>query len=1090
MSWREKIKGHLREIDFSPPASLTVLDTIEATGLVSTAAAWSFPQVCLITADSSLSESAVTAVEEFQSLLGFSSRPVIMVPEVRGERQAWIPENESLRAAALSRAQSGTSALFVASAVALLSPAPNPDVFAESRFTLVAGDGDFGLENLVEKLTSLDYDNEAEVGAPGEFSRRGGIVDIFSPLYEYPARVDFFGEGIESIRFFDPETQRSFRECSKLEIVPRGDACTAQEMERKYSFIDYLRSDAILLLWRQSGIENHLQRFGEDVLQGEWQDFFTRHRSRIVSVAPREEHEVDDAPTLNLEWLSLPENTFSGGSSELNESADLLHWQLLRNNLQRWSKDGKTLVAACGSQGEAERFKKMLEEDSGCREISLEIIANRVSGGIFIPEVDVIILGESELFGKHLDHGRITDRNRYRACYKIGEDNQLTAGDLAVHAVHGIAVYRGIKEITENGVVQEVIELEFSDEVTLYVPLEQAWLVSHYVGGTRRKPSPSKLGGNSWKKARAAAADSAYDLAAELLRIEALRQDAAGYAFEQNAQWEYPFSASFPFSETPDQKEAIKQVLADMERPEPMDRLLCGDVGYGKTEVAIRAAFRAVVNGRQAAVLVPTTLLANQHFHAFRERMAEYPVNIEVLSRFRSEAEQKSILERIAESKIDILIGTHRLLQKDLVFADLGLVVIDEEQRFGVKDKEKLKRMRASVDILTMTATPIPRTLYFSLSGVRNLSTIMTPPAERLPVTTVVAQIDDKLIRAAVLRELERSGQLFFLHNRVRTIESVVERLRELVPEADFVMAHGQMPAHELEEAMDDYINRRADVLVCTTIIESGLDIPNANTIIVENAERFGLAELYQLRGRVGRYHHQAYAYFLLSPQGAPTGNARQRMTAIRQYTALGAGMNLALRDMEIRGAGNILGSEQSGHIAAVGFDFYCELLHESVARLRNEKPSRGVRSVIVNLPGIEFGVRSHSDRKKRRNIQPAGIPAWYIESEQLRLQYYRKISGLKKEADLTDLEEEMKDRFGELPEEVGAMLELAGMRLSAAELNVHSVSVRNRKIFLETPSGVIRNKNGKLPLINSEEPLEQVREINAWLRDKRRGGG
>ncbi|MBR4371573.1 MAG: DEAD/DEAH box helicase, partial [Victivallales bacterium] len=486
----------------------------------------------------------------------------------------------------------------------------------------------------------------------------------------------------------------------------------------------------------------------------------------------------------------------------------------------------------------------------------------------------------------------------------------------------------------------EVIELEFDEEKRLYVPLEQVNLVSRYMGSGKTTPSLSKLGGVAWRKTKDAAGAAAWDLAADMLRIEAMRQKASGQSFKPQVEWERAFVGSFPYTETPDQTTAIESVLADMEADKPMDRLLCGDVGYGKTEVAMRAAFRAVLNGKQVAVLVPTTVLCQQHYQSFMERMSGFPITIETLSRFRTHAEQSDVLERTARGEVDIVIGTHRLLSNDVQFASLGLLIIDEEQRFGVADKQRLKQMRANLDILTMTATPIPRTLYFSISGIRNLSTIMTAPSDRLPVTTIVAQFDMELIRQAIVREMERGGQVFFLYNRVQTIYQMEEMIKKLVPTARTVVAHGQMSSGKLEDVMTKFVKGDYDVLVCTTIIESGVDIPNANTIIIDRADRFGLSELYQLRGRVGRNDRQAFAYMLMPPMGALATNARDRLEAIRRYTHLGAGFKLALRDLEIRGAGNILGTEQSGHIAAVGFDLYCQLLKEAVSRLSDHKSS------------------------------------------------------------------------------------------------------------------------------------------------------
>ncbi|NMA44164.1 MAG: DEAD/DEAH box helicase, partial [Oligosphaeraceae bacterium] len=591
----------------------------------------------------------------------------------------------------------------------------------------------------------------------------------------------------------------------------------------------------------------------------------------------------------------------------------------------------------------------------------------------------------------------------------------------------------------------------------------------------KTEPALSTLGGNLWQKNLDKAAAAAWDLAAEMLRLEALRQNSSGHSFNPMPEWELSFAASFPYVETADQKEAIDDVLKDMESDKPMDRLLCGDVGYGKTEVALRAAFRAAVNGRQTAILVPTTLLAQQHYQTFTMRMAPYPMRVELLSRFRSKPEQNQILKDLAKGEIDVVIGTHRLLQKDVRFASLGLLVIDEEQRFGVRHKQKLKGLRASVDILTMTATPIPRTLYFSISGLRRLSTINTAPADRIPVATVVANFDKELIRQALRRELERGGQSFFLHNRVQSIMDVYGMLGELLPEARIGVGHGQMPASELEEVMLQFIAGELDILLCTTIIESGIDIPNVNTIIIDNAERFGLSELYQLRGRVGRHHRQAYAYLLLPPMGKLPENTRQRMAAIQRHSNLGAGFQLALKDLEIRGAGNILGEEQSGHIAAVGFDLYCQLLKEAVAKMDNRSIATR-REIPVELERVTSSLTAVKGKVQ------VGIDAKYIEDEAVRLEIYKRLSQTLSISQCDDFALELRDRFGELPENTRLLLEMQKIKLLGKNLDLLRVSVRENLLIIETNQGLYKIQ-GKLPRIEASNGEEEIRETIKFLQ-------
>jgi transcription-repair coupling factor (superfamily II helicase) len=643
---------------------------------------------------------------------------------------------------------------------------------------------------------------------------------------------------------------------------------------------------------------------------------------------------------------------------------------------------------------------------------------------------------------------------------------------------------------------QEVLVLEFADEAKLYVPLEQAYLVSRYVGAGKKSPPLSSLGDGKWARATIKAAASIFDYAGKMLAIQAERQMQAGYAFTPDTKWQAEFERSFPFRETPDQMKAIVDTKIDMERPRPMDRLICGDVGFGKTEVAVRAAFKTVMDGKQVAVLAPTTVLAQQHFEVFRQRMREYPVRIEMLSRFRSHSEQKKVLQLLREGGVDIVIGTHRLISGDVVFKDLGLVVIDEEQRFGVLHKEKFKELFKLVDVLTLSATPIPRTLYLSLVGVKDMSTIETPPPNRLPVETVVSAYDERIIRAAIDRELERQGQVFFLHNRVASIERVRDRIVHLCPQARVEIGHGQMDADELEAVMARFIAGKIDVLVCTTIIESGLDIPNANTIIIDRADQFGLADLYQLRGRVGRAEHKAYAYLLLPREMMTVGAARKRISAIKQYSSLGAGFRIAMRDLEIRGAGSILGTAQSGHIIAVGFDLYCQLLKQAVAQLKGQKPRLrldvDVRLDFVVTNEAEFiapptkpnGFPVPNSLGVGKATLPERIPAFipvaYVSDPAMRIRSYREIAEITSREQLERLRRDWRDRFGAFPPAVDNLFALVDIKLAAAESGVSRVEVRERKVML-TRHGDFILVAGKFPrLVGSkiDQHLPEVVEL------------
>jgi len=630
----------------------------------------------------------------------------------------------------------------------------------------------------------------------------------------------------------------------------------------------------------------------------------------------------------------------------------------------------------------------------------------------------------------------------------------------------------------------EVLALEFADDGKLYVPLEQAYLISRYVGAGKKSPALSSLGDGKWARAKVKAAASIFDYAGKMLAIQAERQMHPGYTFAPDTKWQAEFERSFPFRETPDQMKAIIDTKIDMERPRPMDRLICGDVGFGKTEVAVRAAFKAVMDGKQVAVLAPTTVLAQQHFEVFRQRMLDYPVRIEMLSRFRSQAEQKKVLQLLREGGVDIIIGTHRLISGDLVFKDVGLVVIDEEQRFGVLHKEKFKELFKLVDVLTLSATPIPRTLYLSLVGVKDMSTIETPPLNRLPVETVVSAYDERIIRAAIDRELERQGQVFFLHNRVATIERARDRVVHLCPQARVEIGHGQMDADELEAVMARFIAGKTDVLVCTTIIESGLDIPNANTIIIDRADQFGLADLYQLRGRVGRAEHKAYAYLLLPLEMMTIGAARKRISAIKQYSSLGAGFRIAMRDLEIRGAGSILGTAQSGHIVAVGFDLYCQLLKQAVAQLKGEKPRLRLEVDLL----LDFVVTNEAEFVMPPKVPvqepdsfphkiPAFIPVTYVSDPALRIRAYRDVAEITSHAQLDRLRREWRDRFGPFPLAADNLFALIEIKLAAAESGVTRVEVRERKLML-TRQGDFILVAGKFPRLVATKTEQRLGEI------------
>ena len=1020
-------------------------------------------------------EKCAEALGELLPLVN-EKRPIVPLPALAPTRNMWIPENEAARSAALETALAREPAIFLATPAVLLSRSITPRSFQKDSFTLRKGE-EIAPEEITRKLVEMDYDNEVQVSEPGEFSRRGGILDVFSPLYEAPVRIEFFGNEIDSMRFFLPDTQRSYKETEECKLVPRGTALFQQGRGNTSPVHQFFPEDIQTIFLRPREIAEHLADFFDKQHIQAWDALANSYRSPIFIRAETMDIEGSTAkiPIVRLQAISLSEE-LSATIPELGDGAAIWHWKKLKSTVRQWMENGYQVIACCAEQGETKRLAEMMQTDPEKEKIPLKIELCSIGHGILLPEAKLALLSGKELFGRQEPRRRRRQLN-YKRDTSHEEVDELEEGAFVVHPSHGIAIYHGIHTKELSGELQEVMELEFADDLRLFVPLEQAFLVSKYMGAGKAVPKLSKLGSSVWKRSKDNAEEAAYDLAAELLRIEALRENSQTTAFHPVVEWERSFAESFPWKETPDQEAAIQAVLQDMEQPKPMDRLLCGDVGYGKTEVAIRAAFRAVLNGKQVAILVPTTVLAQQHFQNFKERMAEYPVTIEMLSRFRSTKEIQAIREKTASGEIDILVGTHAILARTVRFRNLGLLIIDEEQRFGVKQKQKLKAMRADLDILTMSATPIPRTLYFSLAGIRNLSTIMTPPDNRLPVATIVATWDKDLIRSAIRRELERQGQIYFLYNRVKTIDNWKEKLEELVPEARIVVAHGQMSPQELEDIMLKFVRHEYDLLLCTTIIESGLDIPNVNTIIIDRADRFGLSELYQLRGRVGRTDRQAYAYMLLPPMSVLSGDARERISAIRRYTNLGAGFKLAMRDLEIRGAGNILGAEQSGHIAAIGFDLYCQLLKEAVSRLTLHQPEKKRQDCILSLDLVTFAISSSPAKLT------IGFPSDFIVDANQRIDFYRKIHNLRTEKELQELAEELQDRFGTIPPQAEQLLEYHRLRILANQKELRAVSTVNHKLLVETSRGLLRDSTGQLPVLHSSTGVEQLQEIIRFVR-------
>lgn len=960
---------------------------------------------------------------------------------------------------------------------ALLEPVVAPDRMRQGSERVAAG-REYDLDALCERLSAAGYEFEVEVLAKGQASRRGGLLDVWPLTEDWPARLEFFGDVLEGIRRFDPAEQRSREEIQELSIPPATDEAAEGEAVPP---TEYLPVDSSFLWLEPEAILHHYAMSAELAGQGgadssaerdfaNWRLGLAR---KFMGGGQLDAGGGDAARDLGLRPVE--------GLAAL--SARAVPPDVLEGERQKWFQTLKARAAAgwrielfFGTEAGARRFAAAYgaPEGFGLREGAL-------SGGFELPGAKWMAVAEADFYGT-----RKTLPARRKAAggsaardvtgERLTDWSDLRPGELVVHVDHGIGKYLGLYEIVFDGQLQEALAVEYADHARLYVPTSQTHLLSRYLGVGRAKPPLHALGGKRWLKEKIAAERAASDLAAQMLETQARRAALDGHAFARDHSWQFDFEQAFPFAETDDQLRAIADVKRDMESKRPMDRLICGDVGYGKTEVAMRAAFKAVMDGKQVALLVPTTVLAQQHYETFLERLGRFPVAVEMVSRFRTKAEQAAVLARTAQKKVDVLIGTHRLLQRDVKFADLGLVIIDEEQRFGVAAKEHLKRLRELVDVLTLSATPIPRTLYLSLTGARDLSLIQTPPRERLAIETYIAQDSDELIREAVLREVNRGGQVFVLHNRIQTIQWMRARLERLLPGIRVGVGHGRMTEKALAEVMHRFVRREYDILLCTTIIESGVDIPNVNTILIDRADRFGMAELYQLRGRVGRSKQQAYAYLLLPRHGALFSVARRRIQAIKRHTSLGAGFKLALRDLEIRGAGNVLGAAQSGHIAAVGFDLYCQLLNRTVARLKGEA-ERPIIEVAVHLDFLDLT----PDPERAENA--AVIPRAYVEDESQRIGMYRKVAGISFLPEVDALAAEFRDRFGPLPAPVKRLLAIARLRVLAAGLGLKSVATDGDRLLLGKGRDEFHLVNGRHIRLHKHGADERLAEIEKRLR-------
>ncbi|HZQ67061.1 MAG TPA: transcription-repair coupling factor [Terriglobales bacterium] len=1056
----------------------------------------------LVVSDNKAADELVPVLQAFGELTGALDAALVVALPSRDvlpfQNLSPHPEIQEERAVALWKIATGAASVVVAPVTSTAIRLRGAEYYADLA-RIVRRTETIEVEPLLRHLNTVGYSSTDVVEMPGEYALRGGILDVYSPEADRPVRIEFFGDEVESIRKFDPGTQRSASPLDEVVLLPLTETPVNEDLLGAI----HARLSGQRVAGQEEIVEEAVRAGGVTVFPG-WEfyapvagaertvfDLLTN--AIVITDEPeilKQEFErvwtrVEDAhersgvgnlvrpedlyfpperwwaalPALNgvdLEQLGIERGEGSAPSAAfLSQPTPRFHGSVpaLLEEVKKQLAEQNRVVISVPNVGEVERLADMFSEYSmsfrlGTRTRGGESFADEtayfageiltttlvkayVPEGLILPEANLTVFGSRDLFDESESVVSRPQRQKSKTSAFLSDFRDLQVGDYVVHVEHGIGQYHGLKEINQGDGNAEFMLLEYAEGARLYVPLTRLDLVQKYRSQEGAKPALSHLGTATWAKTKARVRKAMKDMADELLKLYAQRKSAQGHAFPADNQWMREFEDAFEYSETDDQDMAIADVKRDMESSLPMDRLLCGDVGYGKTEVAMRAAFKAINDNKQVAVLAPTTVLAFQHYETFKQRFAAFPVNIEMISRFRTPKQQKEILQKVEAGKIDVLIGTHRLLSKDVKFADLGLLVVDEEQRFGVRHKERLKQMRKEVDVLSMSATPIPRTLHMSLVGLRDMSVIETPPRDRIAIQTVVASWDDKLIQTAIEQELERGGQVYFVHNRVESIWEIAAKLQELVPKARIIVGHGQMSQGELEKVMLKFMHHEADILVATTIIENGLDIPLCNTILINRADRLGLSELYQLRGRVGRSNRRAYAYLMLPAEVELTPIARRRLAALKEFSDLGAGFKIAALDLELRGAGNLLGGEQSGHIEAVGFELYTQMLDRAVREMKGEAAAEEAE-IQLNL-GL--------------NIR---IPFNYIPEENQRLRMYKRIAGVETESQLNDVRGELKDRYGEPPPPVQHLMEYATLRLLALRVGVSAIDRKREQVSIK----------------------------------------
>ncbi len=1023
------------------------------------------------------------------------------------------PETLAQRIDALQQLSKGFRGIVVAPYAGVQRYLPIRSVIADSQLTVRSGD-ELPMENFLRQMTALGYTRTEQVEHKGELSVRGGIVDFYPLIATQAYRVEWFGDEIDSIRTFDPTDQRSQERLMELVITPcqeylaneaRMEAAANQAQHMLEAQLDKMTDrTAKDRLRAEIGIE--IEKLREHVYFSEIYKYISLlypERQTIMDYMPKDTLLVLDEPTRLLEtakqmerdeseWSvhllasgkSLPQFALAKNPDEVlynrpfptlylslflrqiphtqpqnilnmtSRSMQNFHGQMnvLKTEMERWKKVGAKILMLAGSAERMDRMRRVLED----YDIDIPVlIEGNLQQGFELPSSQLIVITEGEMFSQKQRKARRTDKRMDNA-ERIKSYTELKVGDYVVHQNHGIGKYVGIGTLEIAGIHRDYLHIVYAGGDKLSVPIDQVDLIQKYVGNEEKDPKISKLGGAEWTKAKTKARKSVQDIADDLIKLYAERQSAPGYAFSTDSSYQQEFEGMFPYDETRDQLRAIEEIKKDMEQSRPMDRLLCGDVGYGKTEVAVRAAFKSTMDSKQVAVLVPTTILAQQHYETFRERFQGYPINVQVLSRFRSRKEQNETIKGLKNGTVDVVIGTHRLLSQDIIFKSLGLLIVDEEQRFGVSHKEKLKRLKTNVDVLTLTATPIPRTLHMSMLGVRDLSVIETPPENRFPVQTYVVEHSPALVREAIERELARGGQVYYLYNRVQGIYQMAEQINALVPDAKVAVGHGQMSEQELEKTILDFLDGESDVLVSTSIIETGVDIPNVNTLIVHDADKMGLSQLYQLRGRVGRSNRIAYAYFTYQRDKVLTEVAEKRLQSIKEFTELGSGFKIAMRDLSIRGAGNLLGAEQHGFIASVGFDMYSQMLAEEIAKRKAEMGGEEQVEEVVVSTLVDLSVDAY-------------LPSEYIYDSIQKIEIYKKVSVVSSLQEADDLIDELIDRFGDLPQAVLNLMSVARLKVYGKMLAIEQISERGDEITMRfaaaQPYKIDRRKTDKLCL-------------------------